>query len=294
MKKKRPFFLFLLSAGLFFLIILSCTYLFFALTDLTVSQPDSRNYRSAAHNDQEVNRNSDAGHTTQPVTDFHLQQQRPKVAIIIDDLGQNHDIDLLFVELNLPLSLAILPSATFTDLVVREATRRGREILLHQPMEPKDYPCVKPGMGALLLSMNEGEIREMLDRNLIQVAGARGINNHMGSSFTESRKKMSMVLRELKRRGLFFVDSRTSKESVGYEQAKRIGLPAAQRTVFLDNSTDPEDINRQIEHLFRIARRLGTAIGIGHPYRQTLEILYKRRDILLGEADMVPVSGLVR
>jgi len=138
------------------------------------------------------------------------------------------------------------------------------------------------------------EIIQILDRNLKQVSGARGINNHMGSSFTENREKMSLVLRELKRKGLFFIDSRTTKETVGIEQAKQIGLPAAERTIFLDNNPDPEAICNQLEHLLRTARDTGTAIGIGHPYCQTLEILTKHQSRLRREVDIVPVSELLR
>jgi len=196
--------------------------------------------------------------------------------------------------LDLPLTLAILPGAPFTDIMVREATKKGRDVLLHQPMEPKDYPCVKPGPGAILLSMNEAEIIEILDRNLRQVSGARGVNNHMGSSFTESREKMSMVLYELKRRGLFFIDSRTAKGTVGFEQAKKIGLPAGQRTVFLDNDPTSEAICNQIEYLVRAARECGAAIGIGHPYRETIDILTKNQNRLSREVDFVPVSDLVQ
>lgn len=142
--------------------------------------------------------------------------------------------------------------------------------------------------------MNEAEIIEILDRNLRQVSGARGVNNHMGSSFTESREKMSMVLYELKRRGLFFIDSRTAKGTVGFEQAKKIGLPAGQRTVFLDNDPTSEAICNQIEYLVRAARECGAAIGIGHPYRETIDILTKNQNRLSREVDFVPVSDLVQ
>jgi len=91
-------------------------------------------------------------HRPPPGRAVHRETSRPKVAIIIDDLGHHRDLDLSLIKLDLPLSLAILPSAPFTDIMVREATRKGREILLHQPMEPTDYPCVEPGPGALVKS----------------------------------------------------------------------------------------------------------------------------------------------
>jgi polysaccharide deacetylase 2 family uncharacterized protein YibQ len=294
MKKKRLFLLFLLPA-LFLCAALICTYVFIVLTDITVSPQISGKTRSPVHDGKGAGRETDAAHRLQqPGRGVRSEPYRPMVAIIIDDLGNNCNLDLELIKLDLPLSLAILPSAPFTDVMVREATRKGREILLHQPMEPKDYPCVKPGPGALLLSMNDREIKEILHKNLKQIPGARGVNNHMGSSFTENREKMSLVLRELKKRGLFFIDSRTTKGTVALEEAKKIGLPVAERTVFLDNSPNPEAIYTQIEHLLRVARQSGAAIGIGHPYTQTLEILREYQDRLKGGAAIVPVSELVR
>jgi len=293
MKKKRFFLLFLLPA-LFICSILFCIYILTEFTGITAYSPGYRKDPLALQGGQRIRSNDDATNRSWKGRDLRTEIYRPRVAIIIDDLGHNRDLDLSFVRLDLPLTLAILPGAPFTDIIVREATKKGREILLHQPMEPKDYPCVKPGPGAILLSMNEAEIIEILDRNLRQVSGARGVNNHMGSSFTESREKMSMVLYELKRRGLFFIDSRTAKGTVGFEQAKKIGLPAGQRTVFLDNDLTSEAICNQIEYLVRAARECGAAIGIGHPYRETIDILTKNQNRLSREVDFVPASNLVQ
>jgi len=294
MKKKRPFLLFLLPV-VSFLILLIFTYTFIEITDIRDSRTGCGKDRSAVHDGKGVRGTPDAARRPRlPVKGFRRGQVPPRIAIIIDDLGHNRDLDLSLIDLDLPLSLAILPSAPFTDVVVREATRKGREILLHQPMEPEEYPYVNPGHGALLLSMNEREIRETLDRNLRQVCGAQGVNNHMGSSFTQNREKMSLVLRNLKKRGLFYVDSRTTKGTVAFEEAKRIGIPAAERTLFLDNDPDPEAIHRQIKHLLKVARQSGAAIGIGHPYSQTIDILRKNQDSLKREVEFVPVSKIVR
>jgi len=291
--KRKHLFLFFLLPALFFCSILICIYVFIEFTDITVCPIGSGKSRPAIEHGPGVKRNTDATHWPRPGRGAR-RDCRPKVAIIIDDLGHHHDLDLSLIKLDLPLSLAILPCAPFTDVMVREATRKGCEILLHQPMEPKDYPCVNPGPGALLLSMNNHEIREILDRNLRQVSGARGVNNHMGSSFTENREKMSLVLRELKRRDLFFIDSRTTNGTVGFEQAKKMGVRAAQRTVFLDNNTDPDVICDQMERLLRFARQSGAAIGIGHPYCETVEMLSKYQRRLRREVDIVPVSEIVR
>lgn len=291
--KRKHLFLFFLLPALFLCSIVVCIYVFIEFTGITVSPIGSGKGQPAMQHGLGVKRNTDATHRPRPGRGVR-RDCRPRVAIIIDDLGHHHDLDLLLLKLDLPLSLAILPCAPFTDVMVREATRKGCEILLHQPMEPKDYPCVNPGPGALLLSMNDHEIREVLDRNLRQVSGARGVNNHMGSSFTENREKMSLVFRELRRRDLFFIDSRTTKGTVGFEQAKIMGVRAAQRTVFLDNNPDPEVISKQMERLLRFARQSGAAIGIGHPYRETVEMLSKYLPRLRREVDIVPVSEMVR
>jgi len=218
---------------------------------------------------------------------------RPKIAIIIDDLGYNSDIAFSFIQLDLLLSFSVLPSAPFTGIVAREANKEGCEILLHLPMEPRKYPSVNPGPGALLLSMDEEEIRRILDQDLKEIPEARGVSNHMGSSFTEDHDKMLIVLTELKKRNLYFMDSRTSRNTVGFGLARKIGLLAAKRSVFLDNDPGPRAIRMQMERLLNMARHKGAAIGIGHPYKETLTMLKEYCSILKKEYRLVRVSELV-
>lgn len=293
-KKKRLFLLILLPVSLVSIILLS-VYFYILTTAITVSPPIYEEIHSSTNDSQSViNKTYYTVSKPPPRSNIQEEDLRPKVAIIIDDLGYDSALAFSFLKLNLELSFSILPSAPFTDIIVREANNKGREIILHQPMEPKDYPSVDPGPGALFLSMNQRDIRQILDKNLREIRGAKGVNNHMGSSFTKSREKMLLVLQEFKNRGLFYVDSRTTRGTVGFEQAKRIGLPAAERTLFLDNNQDPKAIRVQIELLLEIARDFGSAIGIGHPYNETLEILEKYQNRLKEEFDVVPVSELVR
>jgi polysaccharide deacetylase 2 family uncharacterized protein YibQ len=222
-----------------------------------------------------------------------LVDVRPKLAIIIDDLGYDPDMAFSFVKLEMPLSLSVLPSAPYTDLIVREASKKGCELILHLPMEPKHYPSVNPGPGALFLSMDEKEIVQMLEKDLRDIPHARGVNNHMGSSFTEDRDKMMIVLKELKKRNLFFVDSRTTSGTVGLKLARTLGVPAAKRSVFLDNDLEPKAIKIQMERLLSMARHSGSAIGIGHPHKETLEVLKDYCDGIKNEFQVVLVSALV-
>ena len=218
---------------------------------------------------------------------------RPKIAIIVDDLGYDSDTDFSFFQLDLPLSFSVLPYGPFTGSLVRKANKVGRELILHLPMEPKNYPSVQPGPGGLFLSMDASEIRKVLDQDLRLISGVQGVNNHMGSSFTENREKMLVVLNELKKRGLFFVDSRTTKHTVALDLARSIGLPAARRRVFLDNNLEAKALNIQMERLLSMARHRGAAIGICHPYKETYQLLKRYRLKIKNEFQIVPVSELV-
>jgi polysaccharide deacetylase 2 family uncharacterized protein YibQ len=222
-----------------------------------------------------------------------IDDTRPRLALIIDDLGYDSKLASSFIELDLPLSFSVLPSAPFTKRIVTKANKDKCELILHLPMEPKNFPSVDPGPGALFLSMDEDEIRQILDQDLKEVKGVQGVNNHMGSSFTEDQDKMLIILKDLKKRGLFFVDSRTTARSVGFSLAKKIGLPTASRSVFLDNDLSHKAIRIQIERLLNIARNSGAAIGIGHPHKETLEVLDEYCSKIKTEFCVVPVSELV-
>ncbi len=217
----------------------------------------------------------------------------PKVGIIIDDLGHDRALANAFMELKLPLTLSFLPFAPASRSIAHKAEQDGREIMLHLPMEPINYPAVNPGDGVLLVSMDEGMILEMLDRDLSQVPFASGVNNHMGSRFTQIEEKMSIVLNELKRRGLYFVDSRTSSGSVAFKVARRIALRTARRDIFLDNELSENALKIQMERLLSLAKHKGCAIGIGHPHRETLEFLRGYLPTLNNDTEVVPVCSLV-
>jgi polysaccharide deacetylase 2 family uncharacterized protein YibQ len=217
----------------------------------------------------------------------------PKIAIIIDDLGYDRHIATSFIQYDLPLSLSVLPKAPYTDYIVNEANKRGRELILHLPMEPKDYPQLNPGPGALLLGMNDGAARKTINDHLNRISGIRGVNNHMGSSYTEIPEKMAVVLTEIKKRNLFYIDSITTNKTVAFKLAKKMGIPAASRNIFLDNDLSPDAIMLQVKRLLSLARHSGAAIGIGHPHRETLDVLMRLLHELKTEVVVVPVSDLV-
>jgi uncharacterized protein len=221
-------------------------------------------------------------------------ERLPRVAIIIDDIGYDLEKARAFMSIDMPLTLAVLPMAPSTADIVGEARRKGVEIMLHLPMEPKGYPALNPGPGALLNSMGCQEIRKLLVRHLDEIPEARGVNNHMGSSFTEWDENMTVLMEEIGRRGLFFVDSRTSALSKGYSVARRMGVPAVSRNVFLDNKQSVEAISIQLERLLGVARRRGEAVGIAHPFPETLEVLRREAARLKRETRVLKVSELVK
>jgi polysaccharide deacetylase 2 family uncharacterized protein YibQ len=218
----------------------------------------------------------------------------PRLAVIIDDLGYDRDAAALFGEIHLPLTMSILPATPYAKAIAQAARKKGCEIMLHLPMEPKNYPRLRPGPGALLTKMDAQEIRETIQRHLEEIPGIDGVNNHMGSCFTERSDKMKIVLTELKERRLFFVDSRTTRETVGYRLGRQLGVPVAQRSVFLDNNLSRKAIRFQMERLLRIARQEGYAVGIGHPHPDTFEVLRDYADRLKDEVEVVPASKLAR
>ncbi|UCF73492.1 MAG: divergent polysaccharide deacetylase family protein [Deltaproteobacteria bacterium] len=217
----------------------------------------------------------------------------PKIGIIIDDLGYDSSLAKAFIEFDLPLTFSVLPFAPSARSIARKARKEGRETMLHLPMEPINYPAINPGDGVLLVSMDKEMILEILNRDLSQVPFVAGVNNHMGSRFTENEEKMAVVLGALKTRDLYFIDSRTSGNSVAFEAAKEMALRTACRDIFLDNDLSDDALKVQVERLLSLARHKGRAIGIGHPHEETLMFLKKYQSTINNEAEVVPVSNLV-
>ncbi len=213
----------------------------------------------------------------------------PKVAIIIDDLGYQQEIAERILNLNFPVAISVLPFLSDSQLVAKMAKEKGMTVLLHLPMEPHNSN-VNPGKGAIFSTMNEEEIRNKMLANLLEFPEADGVNNHMGSKVTENKEIMRIVLDEIKGRDIFFIDSMTSPDSVGYKLSKELGIKTAFRSVFLDNEQDVDYIRNQVSLLKEFAIRNGSAIAIGHPYCNTIDVL-NELDIIL-EAEGVEIVKL--
>jgi len=218
----------------------------------------------------------------------------PRVALIIDDLGYDRKMAEKFLGLDINLTFSILPHSPFQNKIARQANSKGLEIMLHMPMEPVEYPEVNPGPGTLLSSMTPDELINQLEENLNTMPGVKGINNHMGSKLTAESAQMYQIFSVLKHRGLFFVDSRTTSDSLCKPSARLFQVPFAQRDVFIDHYQKPDFIRKQIKELIRIARLNGEAVGILHPHSTTYRILQEMLPDLQNQVQLVPASKIVR
>ncbi len=218
----------------------------------------------------------------------------PKVAIIIDDIGYERRVAEKFVSLDAVLTFSVFPYSPFQQKIIRKAHAKGFEIMLHLPMEPDEYPEVDPGPNALLTTMSPDELIDQLKKNLDAVPLIKGVNNHMGSKMTTESTQMYQIFSVLKKRGLFFVDSRTTPESLCKPSARLLQIPFAERDVFLDHVQKPEFIRKQIKELIRIAEIHGTAIGIAHPHLITYEVFREELPELRKKVRLVPASSIVQ
>ena len=218
----------------------------------------------------------------------------PRVAIILDDIGYDRDIVTKFLSLNLPLTLSMLPESPFESSILAQAQKHNIEIMLHQPMEPFEYPRANPGPGVLLSSMSPDELVQKFTQNLDAMPFISGVNNHMGSKMTANAAQMRQLFTVMKQRDLYFIDSRTTEKTICRNSAGLLQLPFGERDIFIDHFQDNDFIEKQLFKLVRIAEKHGVAIGIAHPYRRTYKIL---RDVMVDmqkKVQFVPVSEVAQ
>jgi polysaccharide deacetylase 2 family uncharacterized protein YibQ len=217
-----------------------------------------------------------------------------RLAIVIDDLGYDRAAAEAVFRIKLPLTLAVLPHLPYSVAIAQEAYRRGIPVLLHLPMESAEADAKRESI-ELHTGMTQEEAARMVAGMLETVPHAVGANNHQGSRATLDPALMAALMPVLRDRGLFFIDSRTSVDSQAYRLARHAGVPAAYRSVFLDDTPAREATLRQLHLAVDEARRQGWAIAIGHPHPSTFEAL---REFLPGlgaqGVQLVYVSELAR
>ncbi|MFO7728017.1 MAG: divergent polysaccharide deacetylase family protein [Desulfonatronovibrio sp.] len=226
-----------------------------------------------------------------------LQQPLPgtgRIVVVIDDLGETLEYAENLSRLDFPVIFSILPYLPHTAEVVSFAEEKQIEILLHLPMEPNSFSRgVSPGKGALFVNMDGDEIKKRVTDNLRQVPGAIGVNNHMGSRFTQDAERIGVVFDELKKYDLFFLDSLTTPESVAEDMARQRKLDFLKRHIFLDNVQDKKAILFQLSKAENIAIKHGLAIAIGHPYPETLSALREWGRLKSENVEVINISELV-
>lgn len=204
------------------------------------------------------------------------------LSIIIDDVGYRAS-DKRLLELPDYIMLSVLPSAPFAQTISAQAKAQKRDIMLHLPMQSKSG--YKPETDTLTSQMNTKQLQQRLLSAIRKLPNSVGVNNHMGSLLTENPRAMLAVMQVLKEKKLFFVDSRTSQNSVAFQIAKDLGVSSFKRHIFLDNQKDPVKIGVQLDKALQLAQKGYPVIAIGHPYPETIQVLQQylaRADKVLG------------
>ena len=223
---------------------------------------------------------------------FTLQSLKPRVAIIIDDIGYNIPLGQRTVNLPGALTLAVLPKPPGAVSLAKAGFTAGKEIILHAPMS--NHHDKKLGPGGLTEQLSEIDFKRTLNQSIDSVPHAVGVNNHMGSKLTTQSQPMQWVMEILAARNMYFIDSVTHGESVAYQTARRLGIVTSKRDIFLDNDVSELAISRQFDKLIRLARLQGYAIAIGHPYQETLNILEQRLpELQQHNIDLIHISKLL-
>lgn len=215
-----------------------------------------------------------------------------RIALIIDDLGDVLKTGRRATALDGPVACAVLPYTPFAQIIAEQAHRAGKEVLLHLPLEPVEEVMLT-NSGTIGLDVTQAQLIRIFESDMNSVPHVVGISNHMGSLLTQHPGHMQWLMGAVKAHGgLFFVDSYTTAASVALQVAREHGVPAIRRDVFLD--TGPAAIDQEFQRLIERARKNGVAVGIGHPYPETLQYLEQRLPGLRDEGiELVPISILI-
>ena len=253
--------------------------------------------KQALHNADTATRNLRDGRMPQwrkNAVTIDTADDRPEIAIVIDDIGLKKRNSRAVMKLEGPLTLALLPYADKLEQQAGMARKNGHELLVHMPMQPKSRD-INPGPNVLRADLAGKQLKQRLAKSLAAFDGYVGINNHMGSRFTADSRAMHRLMRSLSKRGLLYLDSLTTPDSVGAQAAAHHNVPYAARNVFLDHVATPASIRNALKQVERIAREQGRVIAIGHPKDPTIAALKqwmpKARD---KGFQFVPVSALVQ
>ncbi len=218
---------------------------------------------------------------------------RPMIALVIDDMGVDRKRSARVIGFKGPLTLSFLAYADDLGTQTAAAAAAGHELLVHLSMEPASA-TLDPGPNALISGLGTDELRRRLRWGLSRFEAYGGVNNHMGSRFTADAAGMSVVMEEIKSRGVLFLDSRTTDKTVAAAVARRAGVPFVERNIFLDHVDDVATVRGRLAELERLARRTGFAVAIGHPRDATLTALEAWLEEVEGRGFvLVPLTAVV-
>lgn len=220
------------------------------------------------------------------------QASKAKIAIIIDDIGYSHKYGVAAMQLPGELTYAIIPNSPRADFFAQKAQQMNKEIMLHAPMSTiHNIPLGKSGLSE---TMDEADFKESLNASLDSLPAASGVNNHMGSLLTQKSLPMEWLMQALQARGLYFIDSRTTANSIAWSIAQEFNIPSLKRDIFLDHEPTSKFIDQQFKKLTAIAKKRGYAVAIAHPYKETITYLERHLPNLAQKnIDLVTISSLL-
>ena len=226
---------------------------------------------------------------------FAVAHSAPKIAIIIDDLGNDLRYGQELIQMPHQLTYAFLPHRPFTPRLAKMAASSGKEVMLHLPMQSAKHSPL--GTNALTLELSQDEFQSIVRDSIQAVPHAKGVNNHMGSLLTRHPGHMAWLMEvlALQESGLYFVDSKTTAMTIAAQIAKEHFVPNITRDVFIDADPNEQQIWFQLRRLTRIAEKKGYAVAIAHPYPTTIKILSEYLPLLAKQGiELVPVTKIIQ
>jgi polysaccharide deacetylase 2 family uncharacterized protein YibQ len=247
------------------------------------TEPEAKSEPVSANNTRTVpptaasSTKSTASIKTKPTVSQTAATQRPPaktveklgtVVFVIDDAGNNLRELEPFLRIPGPLTIAVLPGLPNSAEAAKRIRAAGKEVFLHQPMEA--IGGQNPGPGAIYSGMNAAEIRAILKHNIEEIGPITGMNNHQGSKITMDKNAVETILAFCAENGLYFLDSRTTAETVVPSAARQLGIKIGERDTFIDNEQDKESMLRYITSGLEKARKNGSSVMIGHTWSPEL------------------------
>lgn len=222
-------------------------------------------------------------------------EDSPVIAIIIDDIGNSLKAGERVVNSRWEYTCSILPARPYSIELAKNAYQNGKEVIVHLPMQASKPQ--KLGNGGLKIGMTENRFKQIVNLSIDSIPFASGVNNHMGSLLTRDKDQMDLLMRTIANRDdyLYFIDSKTTSNTVAGLVASEYHIPTLTRDIFLDSTAnDKAYVKKQLMHLLETAKQKGYALAIGHPFNETLSVLnHELINLEIQGIQLVSVSKLI-